>query len=144
MIHNVYALPTAPETPKPDDFAAAMRVLTVLADPAASKKMLAKLSEASAEAREQIAEAETRLAELDRRQSQLDARFATADEDITRLRGAAEMHVTNARAAFDADIAGRLRDLAARERQVADADSRYLQLNAELERKLAAVKAAVG
>lgn len=130
-----------PDVPKSADISGAFALLVAIGDKS-TKATLEKLQAAVAEFRDAAAAAETALAKLDRRQAQLDARFATADEDIAKLRNEAERSMVNEKAAFDADIAGRLRDLEKRERQVEQEHAHNVKLHDDLERRLALVKQA--
>jgi hypothetical protein len=64
-MNNVYAFPPI-EAPKPDEFAAFMKVINVLADAKAARALAEKLQTAAAEHRDAAAKAAEMLAEAER------------------------------------------------------------------------------
>lgn len=142
-MRNVYALPGQPvDAPKPEDFQGALRLINALADPAAAKKRLTELQAATEAHKAAAEEAETALAELDRKHAIVEQRFDTADAAISQKHADADRRIADKERAADARLKAREVDLAGREAAVAKADEKYLQLSADLERRLKLVRAA--
>jgi hypothetical protein len=123
---------------RPDVMDQALRLLTALSDP---KQAKINLEKHAANAKKEP-ELDEREAAIERREAIVAAKLESLDEDVAKQRSEAERRMSDDRVAFDADIAGRLKDLEKREAAVQQADEKYLALNADLERRLTAIKKA--
>ena len=139
---NVYSIAALPPDVKPETYDAALQLLVAISDPASAKKLLAQLRDAAAAHKAAAAQAETADAELDRKHAIVEQRFATADAAIAQRHAEADKRIADKERAADDRLKARERDLAGREKAVAEADKKYLQLSADLERRLQMVRAA--
>jgi hypothetical protein len=125
---------------RPDVMDAALRLLSTLGDP---KQARINLEKHASNART-AAQLDEREAEVARREQSLQSRLDSESDDMQRARSEHDRRLASDRKAFDEDTAQRLRDLESREAKVLAADKRYLELNAALEARLAAIRKAAG
>jgi hypothetical protein len=139
---NILHFATVKDAPELETFDDALALVTALANPTATAAALQKLRNAVAEAHEATAQADARIVEADRRASAVQQRHDALDADLALKQAESDRRLENERRAFEESTRDRLRALKERERAAAAAYDRNVELHADLERRLAAIRAA--
>jgi hypothetical protein len=136
---TVLAYPTIDppkETPKSSEIEAAMRVLTVLADPNACKATLEKLAAATEAHKAAAAEAEQAKAEAERERAELEGRLAGEKEQVAKLWADHEHKVEASQRQHDERLKAREVALANRETKAVATDAEYVKRFQDLDRRM--------